>query len=30
MGSMHTCLEEQGKFRELAAYYADRAAGGVA
>ena len=29
MGSMHTCLEEQGKFRELAAYYAERAKGGV-
>ncbi|AMO55522.1 2,4-dienoyl-CoA reductase (NADPH2) [Endozoicomonas montiporae CL-33] len=29
MGSMHTYLEEQGKFKELGAYYAERAKGGV-
>ena len=29
MGSMHTYLEEQGKFMELAAYYAERARGGA-
>ena len=30
MGSMHTYLEEQGKFKELGAYYAERARGGAA
>ena len=29
MGSMHTYLEEQGKFKELGAYYAERAKGGA-
>lgn len=29
MGSMHTYLEEQGKFKELSAYYSERAKGGV-
>ena len=29
MGSMHTYLEEQGKYEALAVYYAERARGGV-